>query len=328
LKPASIVVVDEEPTDPGFGSQPDSRSLSELLEYGIIPLDKPRGPTSHEVVAWVRRLLGVSKAGHSGTLDPAVSGLLPIGLGQATKALTLLLMFPKEYWAVMRIHSSVPREAVDNCIKEFTGEIFQRPPQRSSVRRDVRTRTIYELEVVEQEGNLFLVRCLCQAGTYVRKLIYDIGEVLGVGATMVELRRSKVGPIDEREGLVNLHELSYAQSRLDGGGEAAIRNAVRPVERYLREVKRVVIRDSAVDALCHGARLAIPGILSLSEGIAKGDTTVILTGKGELVAIGEALLTTEEITGAQKGLAFSIRRVVMKLGTYPKLWKTEQLQKP
>jgi len=328
LKPASLVVVDEEPTDPGFGSQPDSRSLSELLEYGIIPLDKPRGPTSHEVVAWVRRLLGVSKAGHSGTLDPAVSGLLPIGLGQATKALTLLLMFPKEYWAVMRIHSSVPREAVDTCIKEFTGEIYQRPPQRSSVRRDVRTRTIYELEVVEQEGNLFLVRCLCQAGTYVRKLVYDIGEVLGVGATMVELRRTKVGPIDEREGLVNLHELSYAKSRLEGGGEAAMRTAVRPVERYLRDVRRVVIRDSAVDAICHGARLAIPGILSLSEGIVKGDTTVILTGKGELVAIGEALLTTEEITGAQKGLAFSVRRVVMKLGTYPRLWKTEQLQKP
>ena len=328
LKPASLVVVDEEPTDPGFGSQPDSRSLSELLEYGIIPLDKPRGPTSHEVVAWVRRLLGVSKAGHSGTLDPAVSGLLPIGLGQATKALTLLLMFPKEYWAVMRIHSSVPREAVDACIREFTGEIYQRPPQRSSVRRDVRTRTIYELEVVEQEGNLFLVRCLCQAGTYVRKLVYDIGEVLGVGATMVELRRTKVGPIDEREGLVNLHELSYAQSRLEGGGEAAMRNAVRPVERYLRDVRRVVIRDSAVDAICHGARLAIPGILSLSGGIVKGDTTVILTGKGELVAIGEALMTTEEITGAQKGLAFSVRRVVMKLGTYPKLWKTEQLQKP
>src|SRR2546426_12100403 len=167
LKPASLVVVDEEPTDPGFGFHPDSRSLPELVEDGIMPLEKRRGRTSHEVVAWVRRLLGVPKAGHSGTLGPAVSGLLPIGLGQATKALTLLLMFPKEYWAVMRIPSSVPREAVDTCIKEFTGEIYQRPPQRSSVRRDIRTRTIYELEVVEQEGNLFLVRCLCQAGTYV-----------------------------------------------------------------------------------------------------------------------------------------------------------------
>src|SRR5881296_1158501 len=263
--PEKLVVKAEEPTDDSYGSDPRKRPIPVLLTYGLIPLDKPRGPTSHEVVSWVRRMLELEKAGHSGTLDPAVSGLLPIGLGRATKALTLLLMFPKEYWAVMRIHSSVPREAVDTCIKEFTGEIYQRPPQRSSVRRDVRTRTIYELEVVEQEGNLFLVRCLCQAGTYVRKLVYDIGEVLGVGATMVELRRTKVGPIDEREGLVNLHELSYAQSRLEGGGEAAMRTAVRPVERYLRDVRRVVIRDSAVDAICHGARLAIPGVLSLSE---------------------------------------------------------------
>ncbi len=326
-KTESLVVVDEEPTDPAFGSPPDSRGLADLLEYGIIPVDKPRGPTSHEVVAWTKRLLGVSKAGHSGTLDPLVSGLLPVGLGQATKTLTLLLMFPKEYWAVMRIHSSVPREELDWCVKEFTGEIYQRPPQRSSVRRDVRTRTIYELEVAEQRGNLLLIRCLCQAGTYVRKLVYDIGEVLGVGATMVELRRTRVGPIEEKDGLVTLHELSYARSRLDSGGEAAMRGMVRPVERYLNGIKKVVIRDSAVDAICHGAKLAIPGILSLSDGVRKGETAVILTGKGEIVAIGEALLTTEEVTKAKRGLAFSVRRVIMKSGTYPKLWKTTQLQK-
>ncbi len=319
----SLRTIDEEPTDPSYGSRPDSRSVSQLLEYGIIPIDKPRGPTSHEVVAWVRRLLDVTKAGHSGTLDPPVSGLLPIGLGQATKALSLLLMFPKEYMAVMRIHSSVPREIVDSAVREFTGEIFQRPPQRSSVRRDVRTRTIYELEVVEQSGNLFLMRCLCQAGTYVRKLVYDIGEVLGVGATMVELRRTKVGPIEEKDGFVTLHELNYALFKLKAGEEDWIRRAVRPVEAYLKGVKKVVMRDSAVDAICHGARLAIPGILSLSEGIKTGERTVILSGKGELVAIGEALLSTEEITKAEKGLAFSVKRVIMKQETYPKLWKTE-----
>ncbi len=319
----SLHTIDEEPTDPSYGSQPDSRSVSQLLEYGIIPVDKPRGPTSHEVVAWVRRLLDVTKAGHSGTLDPPVSGLLPIGLGQATKALTLLLMFPKEYMAVMRIHSSVPREMVDSAVREFTGEIFQRPPQRSSVRRDVRTRTIYELEVVEQSGNLFLLRCLCQAGTYVRKLVYDMGEVLGVGATMVELRRTKVGPIEEKDGFVTLHELNYALFKLKAGEEDWIRRAVRPVEAYLKGVKKVVMRDSAVDAICHGARLAIPGILSLSEGIKTGERTVLLSGKGELVAIGEALLSTEEITKAEKGLAFSVKRVIMKQETYPKLWKTE-----
>ena len=318
------MILDEEPTDPEYGSLPRKRPIPELIDYGIIPVDKPRGPTSHEVVAWVRRLIGVSKAGHSGTLDPQVSGLLPIGVGQATKALTLLLMFPKEYWALMRIHSSVPREDVAPIVREFTGEIYQRPPQRTSVRRDVRTRTVYSLEIIEQEGNLYLLRCLCQAGTYVRKLVYDIGEVLGVGATMVELRRTRVGPIKEENGFVTLHELNDAFYRLKEGDETGVRHTVRPVETYLDEMKKVTMRDSAVDAICHGARLAIPGVLSLSEGIEKGDTVVLLTGKGELVAIGEALLGTAQVAGAKKGLAFSIKRVIMKEGTYPRLWRKEE----
>jgi len=325
LREDRLVIIEEEPTDPAYGFEPQSRPIPSLLDYGVIPLDKPRGPTSHEVVAWTRRLLGIPKAGHSGTLDPGVSGLLPVGLGEATKALTLLLMFPKEYWAVMRVHSSVPRETLDSCIRDFTGEIFQRPPQRSSVKRETRTRTIYELEVAEQVGNVFLLRCLCQAGTYVRKLVYDIGEVLGVGATMVELRRTRVGPIEERDGFVTLHELNYALFALKNGDERGIRTAVRPVERYLGGLKRVVMKDSAVEAVCHGARLAIPGVLSLSGGIKRGETVVLLTGKGEIVAIAEALMTTEEVSGQEKGLAFSVKRVIMKLGTYPKLWKTERV---
>jgi H/ACA ribonucleoprotein complex subunit 4 len=305
---------------------PEARTIKDYLDYGIIPVDKPRGPTSHEVVAWVRRLLSIEKAGHSGTLDPGVSGLLPIGLGQATKALTLLLMFPKEYWAVMRIHSSVPRSSVDEVVREFTGELYQRPPQRSSVRRDVRTRTVYELELAEQEGNLLLLRVLCQAGTYVRKLIYDMGEVLGVGATMVELRRTKVGPIEEKDGFVTLHALNDAMFQLKAGDESGIREAVRPVESYLGGIKQVVIRDSAVDAICHGAMLAIPGILSITEGLKKGDTSVILSGKGELVALAESLLGAEEIVSSKKGLAFSVRRVIMPLETYPKLWRKEKVE--
>ncbi len=318
------VVLDEEPTDPAYGSPPNKRPVAALLDYGIIPVDKPRGPTSHEVVAWVRRLIGIPKAGHSGTLDPGVSGLLPIGLGQATKALALLLMFPKEYWALMRIHSSVPPEVVAQTTKTFTGEIYQRPPQRSSVRRDVRTRTVYALEIAEQQGNLYLLRCLCEAGTYVRKLIYDIGEVLGVGATMVELRRTKVGPIKEEDGFVTLHQLNDAFYRLKEGDDTGVRRAVRPVETYLSGLKRVTMRDSAVDAICHGARLAIPGVLSLSEGIEKGNPVVLTTGKGELVALAEALLTTAQVGAAPKGLAFSIKRVVMREGTYPRLWRKEE----
>jgi tRNA pseudouridine55 synthase len=312
---------DEEPTDPDYGSAPSARPIRTYLEYGLIPLDKPRGPTSHEVVAWVRRLVGVAKAGHSGTLDPPVSGLLPIGLEHATKALSLLLLFPKEYKGVMRLHSSVPRAALDRVVSEFTGEIFQRPPQRSSVSRQTRTRTVYQLELTESSGNLHLFRCLCQSGTYIRKLVYDIGEVLGVGATMVELRRTRVGPLAEEEGLTTLHQLNDAVFRLGQGDEAPLRRLVLPVEDTLGDLKRVVVRDSAVDAICHGARLAVPGVLSASASVTKDDTLAILSQKGELVAIGKALMDAEEMGRLRRGLAATTERVVMKQGTYPRLWK-------
>lgn len=319
-----MVRISEEPTDPSHGWEPAKRPIKELINYGLIPIDKTSGPTSHEEVSWVRRLLSIDKAGHSGTLDPGVTGMLPIGLGRATKALGLLLIFPKEYVGVMRIHSSVPRAEVDRVIAEFTDEIYQRPPQRSSVKRETRTRRIYELEVLEQKGNLYLLRCLCQAGTYIRKLFYDIGEVLSVGATMVELRRTKVGPLDERKGIVTFHELDIAvQKWKESGDESDMRRVVWPIESCLEGIRKVVVKDSAVDAVCHGAMLAIPGIISLSKGITKGETVVMLTAKGELLGIGEASMSTEEVQGQPKGIAFPIRRVIMDQGTYPKMWKKQ-----
>jgi len=317
-----MVVLDEEPTDPGHGWVPSSRPVKEMLEYGLVALDKPRGPTSHEVVAWTKKLLGIDKAGHSGTLDPPVSGLLPIGFGQATRALSLLLLFPKEYKGVMRLHSSVPRRRLEGALAEFTGEIFQRPPQRSSVSRQTRSRTIYELELTESAGNLYLFRVLCQSGTYIRKLVYDVGEVLGVGATMVELRRTRVGPLSEARGLATLHQLNDAVYRLKEGDESPLRSTVLPIEESLGGIPRIVIRDSAVDAICHGARLGLPGILSLSEGVKRDDTVALLSAKHELVAIGRALLSTDEIRPLQRGLASTTERVVMKAGTYPRLWKS------
>lgn len=317
------VVIDEEASDPSHGWIPTARPLQAMLEYGLIPLDKPRGPTSHEVVSWTKKLLGVERAGHSGTLDPPVSGMLPIGLGQSTRALSLLLLFPKEYRGVMRLHSSVPRRQLDAVVSEFTNEIFQRPPQRSSVSRQTRTRAIYELELNESSGNLYLFRTLCQSGTYIRKLVYDMGEVLGVGATMVELRRTRVGPLSEAGTLVTLHQLSDAVFRLKGGDEGPLRRLVLPVEETLGELGRIVIRDSAVDAICHGARLGIPGVLSVSEGVKKDDTVAVMSAKGELVAIGKALLATDEMQSMRRGLASTTERVIMKAGTYPRMWKSQ-----
>ncbi|MEM3001363.1 MAG: RNA-guided pseudouridylation complex pseudouridine synthase subunit Cbf5 [Candidatus Nitrosocaldus sp.] len=318
----NLLSIDDDVTDEHYGYHPFSRPIDVLLDYGLIALDKPAGPTSHEVVAWVKRILAVEGAGHSGTLDPPTTGLLPIGLGEATKALTVLLLGPKEYYAIARLHASMPSRTIHDVISQFRGDIYQRPPQRSSVKREVRVRRIYELEVLEEHGRLLLLRVLCQAGTYVRKLIYDIGEVLGSGASMVELRRTRVSMLDE-DDMVRLHDLYEAYMLWkEKGEEGKLRSMIKPIEYALRHVKAVVIRDSAVDSICHGAQLAVPGVLRLSKDIRKGDLVGIYTLKGELVALAEAMMSTDEIAEADKGIAFTLKRVIMKPNTYPKAWKS------
>ena len=268
----NLVEIDQDLTDDAYGTYYDKRNIEQLLNYGLIILDKPPGPTSHETVAWTKRLLKIPKIGHSGTLDPQVSGVLPLGLGEATKALGVLLYGPKEYHALGRIHSLPSKEKLEKTIKLFTGEIFQKPPQRSAVVRQTRIRTIHELEVLEQKERLLLTRILCESGTYIRKLYYDIGEFLGPGATMIELRRTRVDQFRESDGLVTLHELAYAFSLWEEKkDESKLKAMIKPVEYALSEIKSVVIRDSAVDAMCHGAQLAIPGILRISQNLKKGD---------------------------------------------------------
>jgi len=320
----NLVEIDQDLTDDSYGTYYDKRKIEQLLNYGLIILDKPPGPTSHETVAWTKRLLKIPKIGHSGTLDPQVSGVLPLGLGEATKALGVLLYGPKEYHALGRIHSLPSKEKLEKTIELFTGPIFQKPPQRSAVVRQTRTRTIHELEVLEQRERLLLTRILCESGTYIRKLYYDIGEFLGPGATMIELRRTKVGQFQESDGLVTLHELANAFSLWEEKkDESKLREMIKPVEYALSEIKSIIIRDSAVDAMCHGAQLAIPGILKISPNLKKGDIVGVYTQKGEAVALAESLLSEEEIKNATKGYAFETKRIIMSPDTYPRKWRTK-----
>jgi H/ACA ribonucleoprotein complex subunit 4 len=324
----NLIEIDQDLTDDAYGTYYDKRTIEQLLNYGLIILDKPPGPTSHETVAWTKRLLKIPKIGHSGTLDPQVSGVLPLGLGEATKALGILLYGPKEYHALGRIHSLPSKEKLDKTIKMFTGEIFQKPPQRSAVVRQTRSRTIYELEILEQKERLLLTRILCESGTYIRKLYYDIGEFLGPGATMIELRRTRVNQFLESDGLVTLHELANAFSLWEEKrDESKLKKMIKPVEFAFSEIKSVVMRDSAVDAMCHGAQLAIPGILQVSPNLKKGDIVGIYTQKGEAVALAESLMSEEEIRDATKGYAFETKRIIMAPDTYPRKWRTKPSKK-
>jgi H/ACA ribonucleoprotein complex subunit 4 len=316
--------IDDDATSNRYGYLPDKRPLDILLDYGFIPLDKPPGPTSHEVVSWVKKILGLSKIGHSGTLDPGTTGLLPLGLGEATKALQVLTLGPKEYYALARMHSYISAKKIELVMKQFTGDIYQRPPQRTAVRRATRIRTVYSFDLLEQHERLILIRILCQAGTYVRKIIYDLGEVLSLGATMIELRRTRVDCLSERTGsFVRLHDILDAFERYkETEDETRLRQLIMPIEYSLQGLRGVMIRDTAVDALCHGAQLAIPGITAVPPNLRRGELVGVYTLKGEIVGLSEAVMTSEEIGTKTTGFAFTMKRIIMKPNTYPKVWRT------
>ncbi|MEW5936353.1 MAG: RNA-guided pseudouridylation complex pseudouridine synthase subunit Cbf5 [Candidatus Thermoplasmatota archaeon] len=306
---------------PGYGKPPEQRSVPELLGAGVINLDKPKGPSSHQVVAWMRQLLGVEKAGHLGTLDPGVTGVLLIGLGRGVRGLEALLSAPKEYICLMHLHAAVPNHALEDIFALFRGKIYQTPPVRSSVRRVRRVREVYELEILEIERRAVLFRTRCESGTYVRTLCTDIGDALGVGANMRELRRTASGGFTERDAH-SFQEVEDAWlSWKEEGVEEGLRKVVLPIEALFPHLQKVVVKDSAVDAICHGASLAVGGVNSADAAVARAKDVAIFTLSGEVVALGTALMDAKEMVSAEDGIAVRVLRVLMPPGRYPRMWK-------
>jgi len=308
-------------TNENYGKPPDEYSVKELLNNGIINLDKPSGPTSHQVDAWVKKILGLDKVGHGGTLDPNATGVLPIGLGNATRALNVLLTTGKEYIGVMKLHKKVDSKKIKNICNSFIGEITQLPPVRSAVKRVKRKRKIYYIDILEINDREVLFCVGCESGTYIRTLAVDIGKKLKSGAHLSELRRTKVGLMNEYDSFI-LQDLKDACIFWkEDGNEKELRKIIKPMERLFDHLPKIVIRDSAVDALCHGASLAIPGVAEVDTGIKKGDLAAVLTLKDEGVALVNTLMSTEEIIQKDKGVCASLSRVLMNKGTYPSIWK-------
>ena len=227
----------------------------------------------------------------------------------------------------MQVHADVGNKTLVDVMNQFTGEIYQKPPLRASVKRAPRKRHIYKLEIHEINGRLVLFTCACQAGTYIRKLCSDIGEVLGCGAHMRELRRSRAGPFTEQYGLTTMHDLSAAQEEFENGDSERLQSIIKPMEIALQSIPHIILRDSAVDSICHGALLAVPGISKLEPSIEKNKPVALFTLKGEAVAIGRALISSNDMLEQDKGLAVKPERVLMERGTYPALWKQNRTLK-
>jgi H/ACA ribonucleoprotein complex subunit 4 len=314
-----IRVKAEEETNPAYGCPPEERPMSQFIQYGMLVIDKTPGPTSHEVAAWVKKLLGLDRVGHGGTLDPKVTGVLPITLQESTKIVQALLDSGKEYVCVMRTHDDVSEDTVRETLTLFTGEIYQRPPLRSSVSRRLRTRYIYEIDLLEREGRNWLIKVACQSGTYIRKLCFDAGEVMGCGAHMQELRRTRSGPFTESD-MYSLYDLSEAIDFREEGDDGLLRKIIRPFEDAAQLLPKIWIRDSAVEAVCNGAQLAVPGILRFEAGIQVNDLVVVMTQKGEAVALMRTDMSSGQIQAENHGIAATIKRVLMPSGIYPKTW--------
>ncbi len=322
-----ILVKCKEKTNDKFGKKPSKRTITELFDRGIINVDKDAGPTSQTVVTNVKCILSIDKAGHSGTLDPQVTGILLVGLGKATRLMEYMLKSPKEYVCLLYLHKEVDEKTIRNIFKKFTGKIMQTPPIVSAVKRQEREREIYENEILEihEDKKHVLFRVLCQHGTYIRKLCVDMADSMGTKGQMLELRRTKAGPLREENDSISLDKLRnlYELYKKDKKYESELRKYIKPMEIVLKDFKKVYARDSAVNSLCFGSDLAIPGVSELDEGIELGEEVAILSLKGELIAMGTAFLTSKDVMKKNKGAFVKTHKVFMDPGTYPETWKFE-----
>ena len=304
---------------------PDERTPAELLEFGVVNLDKPAGPSAHQVAAWVRDLAEVNRAAHSGTLDPKVTGCLPTLTGAATR-LSQVFLDAKEYVAVLELHDSAPGD-LEAIASEFEGPLYQKPPRKSAVSRKLRVREIYELDVLEVQERQALLHIRCESGTYIRKLCHDLGLALGTGAHMGHLRRTATGPFDDST-LVTLQDLSDALNRwregeVRGTPESAsgderseeppatdeddwLREVVLPAERALENLPRVTIAYSAAEAVAEGAPVYAPGVIS-AEDAERDELVACFTPDDAAVCLG----TNVGDADADSGTVVELERVLV-----------------
>ena len=293
---------------------PGDRSVDERLDFGVVNLDKPAGPSAHQVSAWARDAAGVDRAAHAGTLDPKVTGCLPILLGDATRLAQVFLEGTKEYVAVLELHGPAPAD-LDAVVSTFEGEIFQKPPRKSAVTRRLRSRTIHELDVLEVRDRQALLRIRCESGTYVRKLCHDLGLAAGTGAHMGDLRRTATDPFDDTD-LVSTADLTDALAFAADGDEAPLRAAVAPAERALTHLPHLTVAASAADQIAEGAPVYAPGVVDVDDAAASAASgaggsepplVVCATPDGTAVCLGR--LVGDPF--AERGTVVSLERVLV-----------------
>ena len=312
-------------TNPKFGSVPSERSLDELLGSGILLVKKPRGPTSHQLTAWIRNILGITKIGHGGTLDPMATGLLTILCGRATRLTDIILKGDKRYISIIRFGRDIDSIELEELLNSLVGEIYNVPPKESAVKVQVRTRTISSLRLLDfdSESRIAAIEISCVAGTYIRTLTRDIGLLLNTSCEMLELHRDKTSIFDESMAC-NMHQLVDAIFLWkEHNDERSLRKLLTPVESILTKIPSITIKDGAVAAMTHGAPLARPGVVNASSKITSGSLVVINSMKGEAVAVAEINIDIDDVSDMKKGQVAVAKSVLMPTGIYPQNWSKQ-----
>jgi H/ACA ribonucleoprotein complex subunit 4 len=316
----TITIDADSTTSNAHGCAPIDRTLEALLEAGMLVIDKPAGPNSHQVSAWARDLLGVDKLGHGGTLDPFATGVLVLLAGRSMRLTKKVLAHDKTYVCVLRAPRAFDADALERAITQLSGQVYNVPPEISAVKVQVRSRNMVN-RLLGVDGRDAVIEMTCDAGTYVRTFARDIGLLLGHPIQLKELRRTRSGRFAEHH-VICLQELADALWLWrEKGEEEAIRKVLAPVESLVSDLPAVVIKDGAAAAVAHGAALNRPGIVSVAPDLARGDTVRLMTLKGELVATASMLTRSEMIADMKTGEVARPESVFLAADIYPKAWK-------
>ncbi len=325
MEESELWQLSEPVTNADFGCRPYERTLNQLLKSGVILVEKPRGPTSHQLTAWARDLLGISKIGHGGTLDPFATGLLTLLLGKATRLTDIVLRGDKKYVGVLRFGRSVDESELQELLTGLEGVIYNVPPLESAVKIQVRTRTIRSIRVVEvdSDSRIAAFEAFCSAGTYVRTLAKDIGLLLGTSCELTELHRIQTGSFTQSMACTMQQLADAAFLYHEHGDDRALSRLISPVESLLGSLPSITIKDGAAAALSHGAPLARPGVISAQKGVLEGATVQLKTVKEEAVSVAVMKVDSDSLSEMTSGEVAVAKSVLMEPGTYPQSWSKE-----
>jgi len=302
------------------GIDPENLSIEQRLASGFILLDKPPGPTSHQIASWVRDLLGLDRLGHGGTLDPFATGVLPLMAGKSMKLTKGILKTDKTYIAVLKFANETSNATLSDVISKLTGRIYNVPPEISAVKVQVRTRKIYSFEVIEASGKQAIVKIACEAGTYIRTIARDMGLLLGYKVELKELRRENSGRFDLAD-CVTLQEIADAVWLWkECDNPAALQKIIHPTEKLLLDKPYIIVKDSAASALCHGAPLLRPGLVEVSDKLSSGLEVAAFTSKNEIVGIVKMSKSFNELSTETTGEIGKPVMILMEQERYPPQW--------